>query len=150
MDAPTGPTAPPNPLTDAAGDFVFPSLIQVFCLPGDWLMYGFARYAPDVAAALELGPSEYGGASSAFLSLLGWAMIGIVAIIVWGFLRAVDRNVTRIVGGLYGHVRWRIRMATALARYKREQSTRRVEPSLQTTEPEPDGPLLRQRSSRHA
>jgi hypothetical protein len=41
-------------------------------------------------------------------------------------------------------------MATALARYRREQSTRRIEPLLETTEPEPDGPMLRQRSSRHA
>jgi hypothetical protein len=147
MDA---PIAPPNPLTDAAGDFVFPPVQQLFCLPGDWLMYGLARYSPDLAAALELGPAQYGGASSAFLSLLGWAFIAIGAIIVWGVLRNIERTVTRMVGGLYTHIRWRIRMATALARYRREQSTRRIEPLLETTEPEPDGPMLRQRSSRHA
>lgn len=142
--------APPTTLTDAAGDFVLPKLEQLFCLPGDWLIYGLARYLPELAATLDLGPSEYGTASSAFLSLLGWALIAILAIVVWGFLRSIDRGVSRVVGGLYAHVRWRIRMATALARYRKEQSTRRVEPLLETTEPEPDGPMLRQRSSRHA
>lgn len=124
---------PENPFVDDAGALVFPSLLQLFCLPGDWAIYLIARYLPAQAEWLGFGAAEYGSAYSVAVSLAGWALVAIVLIMAWAAIRDVDRAVTRGVGGLYSETLRHIRMAVARLRYGRRPK-RRTEPVLEVTE----------------
>jgi hypothetical protein len=124
---------PENPFVDDAGAFVFPSLLQLFCLPGDWAIYVVARYLPAQAEWLGVGAAEYGSAYSVAASLAGWVLVSIVLIMTWAAIRDADRAVTRSMSGLYSETLRQIRMAIARLKYGRRPKPR-TEPVLEVSE----------------
>lgn len=127
---------PVNPFVDDAGALALPSLVNLFCLPGDWAIYAAATYLPSVAEWLALDAGDYGSAYSAAVSLAVWAVATILLIMAWAALRDFDRAVTRGVSGLASETMRRIRMAIARFKY-RHGSKQRTEPVIEVTE-EPD------------
>jgi DNA-binding MarR family transcriptional regulator len=127
---------PPNPfLADGTSTaLVVPSLLDVFYWPGDWAIYLLARYVPAVAEPLGLGAGAYGGNFAMFVSFFVWLLAALAAIMAWGSVRNFDRAVTRGFGGVFAEVQRRVRMALVLARYRREQRTRRAEPAIDVGE----------------
>jgi hypothetical protein len=104
---------------------------DAFFVPGDWLIWTTATYAPPVAGFLELGPSAYGGILSGFVSAFAWLAALLLFIIVYGSIRDFDRALTsRIVRG-YAEMLRRIRVGTALLEYRLR--------SLRKKPPKPDG-----------
>ena len=121
---------PPNPFVDAAGSYDLPSLQQIFLLPGDWVLYLLSTYAPSVAAALDLGPGDYGTAYSTFAALLSWAAISILLIIVWAAVRDFDRALTRRFVEFGADLKRRVRMAMVFIAYRRRMRSVRKEPTI--------------------
>jgi hypothetical protein len=124
---------PPNPFSDDAGALVFPSLSQLFCLPGDWAIYAVARYVPAVAEWLGVGAADYGSAYSAAVSLVAWSFLTILLIVAWAAVRDFDRAVTRRVIWLYTEALRHIRMGIARVKH-RAGLKRRTEPVIEVTE----------------
>jgi hypothetical protein len=116
---------PPSVLhVDVNGDGVF-TISDVllffgnaFFLPGDWLIWTAATYAPSLAGFLELGPSAYGGILSGFVSAFAWLAALLLLIIVWGSIRAFDRGLTSLIVRGYSQTRRKIRVSLNLLRYR--------------------------------
>ena len=124
---------PPNPFIDDAGTLALPSLAKLYCLPGDWAIYGVATYAPWAAQWLGIEAADYGSAYSVAVSLVAWAALTILLIVAWAAVRDVDRAVTRGVSRLASETMRRIRMAIARFKY-RHGPKRRTEPAIEVTE----------------
>jgi DNA-binding CsgD family transcriptional regulator len=97
---------------------VFLFLGDAFFLPGDWLIWTIASYAPPVAGFLELGPSAYGGILSGFVSAFAWLAALLLFIIVYGSIRDFDRTLTSVIVRGYDESRRRIRVGVALLGYR--------------------------------
>ena len=125
---------PPNPFVTDAGSFVLPSLAEWFFLPGDWLIYLLATRAPALAAALDVGPADYGGTLSGFLSWAFWVGAPIASIAAAAAVRRFDENVTRRIAYAVAELKRRLRMGVAMARYRRRRKASRQEPSFDVEE----------------
>jgi len=127
---------PPNPFVadGTITSFVVPSLQQLFFWPGDWLLYVLVRYATPVADALDLGAADYGGTFAGFAALVVWLLACIGAIVAWGAVRDFDRAVTSRLGSFAAELKRRARLLVALAKYRRSQRTRRIEPAIEVGE----------------
>jgi hypothetical protein len=130
---------PPNPFSDDAGALVFPPLLPLFCLPGDWAIYVIARYVPAMAEWLGVGAADYGSAYSAAGSFVAWALLTILLIAAWAAVRDFDRAVTGRVSWLYAEARRYIRMGIARVKYRTGLKPR-TEPVIEVTEVEGLGP----------
>jgi len=124
---------PPNPFSDGDGALVFPSLFELFCLPGDWAIYVVARYVPAMAEWLGVGATDYGSAYSAAVSIVAWALLTILLIVAWAAVRDFDRAVTGRVSWLYAETLRHIRMAIRRVKY-RVGRKQRTEPVIEVTE----------------
>lgn len=124
---------PPNPFSDDAGALVFPSLFELFCLPGDWAIYAVARYVPAMAEWLRVGAADYGSAYSAAVSIVAWSLLTILLIVAWSAVRDFDRAVTRRASSIYAETLRHIRMVIARVKY-RSRPKRRTEPVIEVTE----------------
>lgn len=124
---------PQNPFVDDAGALALPSLVRLFCLPGDWGIYAIATYLPSVAQWLGLTADDYGSAYSVAVSLVAWAVATMLLIMAWAAVRDFDRAVTRGVSGLASETMRRIRLGVARFKY-RHGSRRRTEPMIEVTE----------------
>ena len=116
---------PPNVFhVDVNGDGAFTIsdvlhfLGNAFFVPGDWLIWTTATYAPSLAGFLELGPSAYGGILSGFVSAFAWLASLLLLIIVWGSIRELDRALTSLIVRGYAEARRRIRVTVALLGYR--------------------------------
>ena len=98
---------------------------DAFFVPGDWLIWTIASYAPPVAGFLELGPSAYGGILSGFVSAFAWLAALLLLIIVYGSIRDFDRALTSLIVRGYNESRRRIRVGTALLGYRLRSLRRR-------------------------
>ena len=127
---------PQNPFVDDAGALILPSLVKLFCLPGDWAIFGVATYLPSLARWLGLEAGDYGSTYSAAVSLVIWAVVTILSIMAWAAVRDFDRAVTRGVSGLATEAMRHVRMAIARFKY-RHGPKHRTEPVIEVTE-EPD------------
>ena len=125
---------PPNPFIADAGSLVLPSFAEWFFLPGDWLIYFLASRAPAFAAALGVGPDDYGGTLAGFLAWMFWVGAPIASIAAASAVRRFDERVTRGIAGVAAELRRRVRMAIAIARYRRQRSASRQEPSFDVEE----------------
>lgn len=125
---------PPNPFIADAGSFVLPLLAEWFFLPGDWLIYFLASHAPAIAAALDVGPADYGGTLAGFLAWVFWVAGPIASIAAAAAVRRFDENVTRRIAYAAAELRRRLRMAIAMARYRRGRRAARREPSFDVEE----------------
>ncbi len=125
---------PPNPFLSDAGSFALPSPAEWFFLPGDWLIYWLASRAPAVAAALDLGPPDYGGSFSGFLSWAFWVGAPIASIAAAAAVRRFDEHLTRRIAHAVSELKRRVRMAIAMARYRRGRKASRQEPSFDVEE----------------
>jgi hypothetical protein len=65
--------------------------------PGDALIYGVMKYAPDVARFLEFTPTKFGGPLSLFLSFGLWIVFLVLAVLVW---QVIDRTGARAAEAL--------------------------------------------------
>jgi hypothetical protein len=91
---------------------------DAFFVPGDWLIWTTATYAPSLAGFFELGSSAYGGVFSGFVSAFVWLATLLLLIIVWGSIRALDHALTSLIVRGYAEARRRIRVAVALVGYR--------------------------------
>jgi hypothetical protein len=120
-----GIAKPPNVLrVDVNGDGTFTIsdaflfVGDAFFVPGDWLIWTTATYAPPVARFLELGPSAYGGILSGFVSAFTWLAALILFIIAYGSIRDFDRALTSLVIRGYAEARRRMRVGSTLLGYR--------------------------------
>jgi hypothetical protein len=106
-------------------------LQQAFFLPGDWLIWALATYAPAPAEYLEIGAGDYSGVLSGFLSVLAWLGLIIIACITFAALRDFDHALTNRIERLYAEALRRFRVARALLAYR----IRRTRKAPASTEP---------------
>jgi DNA-binding MarR family transcriptional regulator len=113
---------------------VFLWLGEAFFLPGDWLIWTVGTYVRPVAGFLESGPNDYGGVLSGVVSALVWLGFFLVAIIVYGTVRDLDRALTSMIGRGFAEARRRVRLTFALLAYRlrrqRETGLKRAELDL--------------------
>ena len=95
--------------------FLWP--VDAFFLPGDWLIWTVATYAPPIARFLELGSSAYGGILSGFMSAFVWLASLLAVIIVYGSVRDFDRALTGMIHRGFVETRRKIRVGLALLGY---------------------------------
>jgi hypothetical protein len=124
---------PENPCLDDAGALVLPSLAKLFCLPGDWAIFGVATYLPSAAQWLGLEAGDYGSAYSAAVSLVVWAIAMILLIMASAAVRDLDRAVTRGLSKAASEAMRQVRMAIARFKY-RHGSKQRTEPVIEVAE----------------
>jgi DNA-binding CsgD family transcriptional regulator len=98
---------------------------DAFFVPGDWLVWTIATYAPPLARFFELGPSAYGGVLSGFVSASAWLATLLLLIIVYGTIRDFDRALTSLIVRGYNESRRRIRVGAALLGYRLRSLRRR-------------------------
>ncbi len=123
-------TKPSTALRGANGDGAFTlgdlpaSAAQAFFVPGDWLIWTTATYAPPVARFLEIGPADYGGLVSGVASGLIWLALVVLAAVVTGIVRDLDRRLTDSLVGGWREARRRLRVGVALLGYRWRQLVR--------------------------
>jgi DNA-binding MarR family transcriptional regulator len=100
---------------------------DAFFLPGDWLIWTVATYAPPLARFFELGPSAYGGVLSSFVSAFAWLATLLLLIIVHGSIRDFDRALTSLIVRGYSELRRKFRIGVTLLGY-RLRSLRKTSP----------------------
>jgi DNA-binding MarR family transcriptional regulator len=104
---------------------------DAYFVPGDWLIWTIASYAPPVAGFLELGPSAYGGILSGFVSAFAWLAALLLFIIVYGSIRDFDRALTSLIIRGYAETRRRIRVNVNLLGYRLRGLRRSSPPTAQ-------------------
>jgi hypothetical protein len=126
---------PSNPFLAADGQLTFPSFLEWFFLPGDWLIYLLTSRVPAVAEILGISAADYGGKLSGVLAWVAWIVLAIAVIALTSAVRRFDRALTsRIVAGV-AEVKRRVRMGIAFARYRRQKRSERREPTFDGEEP---------------
>jgi hypothetical protein len=141
--------SPQNPLErwpfaqlslDANGDgqFTFADIFErlwtLFFLPGDLFLYVLLDYAAPLARWLEIGPSDYGGLVSGFLSAGAWFVVFTIASIAYHYLRDLDRQVTGATRRLFATLLLRMRISHALLRQRWRAWVATRRPATQATE----------------
>jgi hypothetical protein len=87
--------------------------IYLLHLPGDLAIAFVIRFVPALATFLELGPANYGGTLSLFISILTWSVAIIAVGLVVNAIRNLDRWVTNWI---VGHLREGMRVLRVLRR----------------------------------
>jgi hypothetical protein len=100
---------------------------EAFFLPGDWLIWAVATYAPPVAEFFEISAGDYGGVLSGFVSALAWAGLVLGVGVLFGAVRDFDRALTSRIGRFVAETRRRLRVGWALLTYRLRRGRR--EPS---------------------
>lgn len=127
---------PPLPLdldTNGDGAFTISDLklwfVEVYFVPGDWLLWFVNARLPGVAAFLEVGADDYGGLLSAVLSGGAW-LIGIIAVLIaYRGIRSLDELITVRIERAYREALRRARTGLNLLRYRlRGRRTRASKP----------------------
>jgi hypothetical protein len=124
---------PENPLArwsltrfalDANGDGqlttadLYAHLHALFFLPGDTLLFVLSRYAAPVAQFFGLGPSDYGGVASGFLSGCAWFVVLMTCSIAYHLVLDFDRRVTTAIRQWVTHTLLRAKIANTLFRQR--------------------------------
>jgi DNA-binding MarR family transcriptional regulator len=115
-------------------------LQQLFFLPGDWLLWTLASYAPPIARFFELSTADYGGVFSGVVSALVWLALLILGSIAYTAVRDFDQALTARIVQLYEDARRRIRVAANVIAYRirqirtRRADTRRNAPAAEFSE----------------
>jgi DNA-binding MarR family transcriptional regulator len=125
-DPATGPV--PSPLASFAfetggGDgltiaHLVADLHRLVFLPGDVSIWALTTHAAPLARLIGVGPNDYGGLLSAFISFCAW-FIAVVSIAI--AIQAVvdfDRRVTSAMRRMFATVALRVRIARTLARQR--------------------------------
>ena len=141
--------SPQNPLDrwpfaqltlDANGDGqftfadVFERLWTLFFLPGDLCLYVVLTYAAPLARWLEIGPADYRGLVSGFLSAGAWFVVLTVASVGYQYLRDFDHRVTGATRRLLATFLLRVRISHALLRQRWRAWVATRRPAKQATE----------------
>ncbi len=113
---------------------VFERLWALFFLPGDLVLYVLLVYAAPLARWLELGPADYGGLVSAFLSAGAWFVMFTIASIAYYYVRDFDRRVTGATRRLFATLLLRVRITRALLRQRWRAWAAARRPAEQATE----------------
>jgi hypothetical protein len=104
---------PPGTTADLIG-----LLSNLFFLPGDLLLWALAAHASPLAHFLGIGPRDYGGVLSGFISSCAWIAAFISAAIAWQAVVDFDRRVTSATKRLFASATLRLRIARTLARQR--------------------------------
>lgn len=121
---------PPDPFAVAGtGAFTIgdlPAMFAVlFFVPGDWLLWSIATYAPAAARPLALGPGDFGGPLSAGVSALAWSVSLVIATITYRALRDFDDALTGAIVRASNDARLRARIAWRLTSYRLQELGKR-------------------------
>jgi DNA-binding MarR family transcriptional regulator len=109
---------------DANGDGAFTIsdlklwFAEAFFAPGDWSIWLVSARLPGVARFLEVGPDDYGGLLSGFLSGCAWFAVILGVLIGLHGLRVFDDLVTTRIARAYDEARRRSRIALQLIKYR--------------------------------
>jgi hypothetical protein len=87
-------------------------------LPGDLLIWALARYAAPFARLLGVGPNDYGGLLSGFVSTCAWVVALVAIAIAIQTIVDFDRRATAAMRRLFATVALRVRIARTLARQR--------------------------------
>lgn len=108
--------------TGGGGPWTIANLVtdlhRVVFLPGDLFIWGLTTHAIPLARLLGVGPDDYGGVLSGFVSTFVW-IVAVVSIAI--AIQAVvdfDRRVTSAARRLFATVALRVRIARTLARQR--------------------------------
>jgi DNA-binding MarR family transcriptional regulator len=104
---------PPGTTADLIG-----LLTNLFFLPGDLLLWALAAHASFLAHSLGVGPSDYGGVLSGFISSCAWIAAFISVAIVCQAVVDFDRRMTAATKRLFAFATLRLRIARTLARQR--------------------------------
>lgn len=104
--------------------------VEVFFLPGDWLVWAIRTHAAPVARFLELGADDYGGVLSGSFSGLCWLALLMLTVVVLRAVHNFDQALTTRLRRGYSTARLRLRVAARLleARLRRPASSARGGP----------------------
>jgi hypothetical protein len=87
-----------------AGQFALSELIpwiyEAICLPGDWLVWAIAAYAPELAAFLQIGATDYPAALPGLASASAWLALLVCGCIAPREILAAGRECAAIANGL--------------------------------------------------
>jgi DNA-binding MarR family transcriptional regulator len=121
-DAVPEPQAPAAVDIDGDGELTLNDadewLLHMFFLPGDWSLWALTTYAPWAARFLDVGPADYGGVLSGYLSVCAWLAALIAAAITYHFIRDADRKLTLAIAQRYDDLLRRLRIGVALLRQR--------------------------------
>ena len=87
-------------------------------LPGDLFIWALTTYAAPLARPLGVGPNDYGGVLSGFVSTFAWVVAFVVIAITIQTIVDFDRRVTSAMRRLFATVALRVRIARTLARQR--------------------------------
>jgi hypothetical protein len=104
---------PPGTTADLVG-----LLTNLFFLPGDLLLWALAAHASFLAHSLGVGPSDYGGVLSGFISSCAWIAAFVSVAIACQTVVDFDRRVTAEMKRLFASATLRVRIARTLARQR--------------------------------
>jgi hypothetical protein len=125
---------PPNPFI-VDGALALPTFEGWFFLPGDWAIYGLARYWPAAAVFLGVGPADYGGTFAGFLAWTAWILLALLLIAAASTIRSFDRTVTGGIVHTVREFRRRVRLVIVFVRYRHGLRDRRLAPTFDVREP---------------
>jgi hypothetical protein len=93
-------------------------LHRLVFLPGDLFIWAMTKHAVPFARLLGVGPNDYGGVWSGFVSACAWVVAFVSVAIVIQAIVDFDRRVTSAMQRLLGTVALRVRIARTLARQR--------------------------------
>jgi hypothetical protein len=117
-----------DPVSLTIGDLL-PFLVELFFLPGNWLIWAVAAHAPAVARFLEIGATGYGGVQAGCVSALVWIASTVAVSIGYRSVRDFDAAITSTIVRGWADLRRRIRIARTLAIYRLRERRARAAPS---------------------
>jgi hypothetical protein len=104
---------PPGTTADLIG-----LLSNLFFLPGDLLLWALTAHAAPLAHSLGVGPRDYGGVLSGFISSCAWIAAFISVAIVCQAVVDFDRRVTAATKRLFASATLRVRIARTVWRQR--------------------------------
>ena len=93
-------------------------LHRLVFLPGDLFIWAVATYAAPLARLLGIGPNDYGGVLSGFISICAWVVALVSVAIAIQAVVDFDRRVTSATRRLLATVALRVRIARTLGRQR--------------------------------
>jgi hypothetical protein len=125
-DPPTDPNASPLARltfeTGGGDHLTIASLVndlhRLVFLPGDLFVWTLTTYAAPFARLLGVGPKDYGGVLSGFVSTCAWVVAFVVIALAIQTIVDFDRRVTSAMRRLFATVALRVRITRTLARQR--------------------------------